>query len=66
MGYVASNVRMIVNARLADWEVDFVYVEVLFRNFLGEIKENTEHSISVVGVWTEIPTLVLPNMKRYC
>jgi hypothetical protein len=57
MGYVASNVRMIVNARLADWEVDFVYVEVLFRNFAGETKENTEHSISVIGVWTEIPTL---------
>jgi hypothetical protein len=64
MGYIASNVRMIVNARLADWEVDFVYVEVLFRNFSGETRENTEHSVSVVGVWTEIPTLVLPNMKR--
>jgi len=43
MGYVASNVRMIVNARLADWEVDFVYVEVLVRNYPGETKENTEH-----------------------
>jgi len=64
MGYVASNVRMIVNARLVDWEVDFVCVEVLFRNFPGETKENAENSISVVGVWTEIPTLVLPNMKR--
>jgi len=64
MGYVASNVRMSVNARLADWEVDFVYVEVLFRNFPGETKENTEHSISLIGFWTEIPTLDLPNMKR--
>jgi hypothetical protein len=55
---------MIVNARLAVWEVDFVYVEVLFGNFPGETKENTEHLISIISVWTEIPTLDLPNMKR--
>ena len=49
---------------MADWEADYVCVEMLFRNFPGETKENTEHSFSLIGVWTEIPTLDLSNMKQ--